>query len=126
MAHVDALSRAPVDEPVDAELLERSQVFKIVLREDELLLYQRDDKFLKEKIDILSKPRTLCKKAELDSVRDYKLRDGILYRTIERDGAEVDLYVVPATMRKAIAIKFHDLGSHFGIDKTLARVRSYY
>lgn len=65
-------------------------------------------------------------KAELDSVKSYSLRDGILYRKAERDGIEIFLYIVPAAMRKAIAIKYHDYGSHFGIDKTLARVQTYY
>lgn len=40
MAHVDALSRAPVDEPVTSELIERAQICQVVL-------YQSGDEELK-------------------------------------------------------------------------------
>lgn len=126
MSHVDALSRAPVEVEITEDLPDQAQIFQLNVREDEILMNQRVDETLRKKIEILSKNRDDCTKTELDAVRDYRLRNGLLYRTVVRDGKKIDLYVVPATMLKALAIKFHDLSSHFGIDKTLARVQSYY
>ena len=29
-------------------------------------------------------------------------------------------------MRKALVIKYHDLASHFGVDRTVARIKEFY
>ncbi|GJQ79432.1 hypothetical protein Trydic_g16291 [Trypoxylus dichotomus] len=51
----------------------------------------------------------------MNDVRDYKLKDGLLYNTVKRDtDTEVDLYVAPQSMRKTLVIKYHDLRSYPG------------
>lgn len=126
MRHVDALSRAPVESEAEAEELERAHVYNILMREEEILIHQRVDDRLKDKIQILDKPEHERTKYDKSEVRDYKLRQGILYKVVNRGGRELELYVVPAQMRKALAIKYHDLGSHFGIDKVMARMQNCY
>ena len=36
------------------------------------------------------------------------------------------LYVILRCIRKAITIRFHDLSSHFGIERTVNRIREFY
>ena len=53
MKHVDALSRAPVEHAESS--LETASIFNITVREDEILMYQRNDELLARKISILEK-----------------------------------------------------------------------
>lgn len=120
MKHVDALSRAPIEDS------ENPRVMLIETREDEILMFQRSDDEIKRKIDILRKSSAHRSKSEKDSVRDYVLKDGLLYRKIIVDNETRELYVVPRAMRKSIVIRNHDLCSHFGIDKTVSRILNYF
>lgn len=36
-----------------------------------------------------------------------------------------ELYVVQNAMHKSIVIRYHDLSSHFGVDKTVGRIYKY-
>ena len=121
MQHVDALSRAPVNDTMDA--LSSATIFNISVREDEILLYQRVDNNLERKIKIFEKAESARTKREKDEIKEYELRERILYKKDENGKL---LYVVPRNMRKAIVIKNHDLTHHFGVDRTVARISENY
>ena len=77
---------------------------------------------LARKIKILETPASERSKREKGEVHDYVLKNELLYKQdMTQHGKE--LYVVPRVMRKAVVIKNHDLSSHFGVDRTLARIR---
>lgn len=120
MQHVDALSRASVE---DAERpSDDATIFNVMVREDEILMYQRHDEMLNRKIQILEKNERDRTRREKGEIKDYVLRNGILYKLVK----EKELYVVPRAMRKSIVIKNHDLTSHFGVDRTVTRICNYY
>lgn len=121
MRHVDALSRAPVEQPDENEMT--GMMFSVSVHEVEILMYQRIDELLARKIKILEKNESERTRREKGEVNDYVLRDGVLYKKVVT-GKE--LYAVPRAMRKALVIKNHDLSSHFGVDRTLARIRNFY
>lgn len=59
-------------------------------------------------------------------VKEYILINELLYkRTIGGDQV-IDLLYVPQSMRKLIAIRYHDLYSHFGVDKTTCKILEHY
>lgn len=123
MQHVDALSRAPVDEP--DKTLERAINYNTMVSENEIVMYQRCDPLLAQKISILEKHENSRTRQEKGEIKDYILRDGILYKKSMCDENK-ELYVVPRAMRKALVIKNHDLTSHFGVDRTVARISENY
>lgn len=122
MQHVDALSRAPLNS--DSSELEKGIVFNVLVHEDEILMHQCSDDKLKRKIQILGKPVQVRSRREKGEVLDYVLRNGLLYKIDGENRKE--LYVVPCSMRKAVVLKNHDFCSHFGLDRTIARIRNYY
>lgn len=95
MQHVDALSKAPVEEA--ESLYVPAVIFNVSIHEDEILIYQRIDEKLARKIKILSKAVHERTRAEKDEVQDYLLRDGLLYKLDPVDRNR-ELYVIPATM----------------------------
>ena len=121
MGHVDALSRAPVEEYT----LERAEMFSLRVHEDEILMYQRSDENLARKIRILEKLEKERSPTERGEVCDYCLRDGILFRR-SLGNTDKELYVIPKAMRKGVVIKNHDLRSHFGVDRTVTRIMEHY
>lgn len=123
MSHVDALSRAPVEEASDN--LSMATSFNISVREDEIMMYQRCDELIDRKIKILEKDEKTRTRQEKGEVIDYILRDGMLFKKDLRDN-DKELYVVPRPMRKALVIKNHDLSSHFGVERTVARIGEHY
>lgn len=121
MAHVDALSRGPVESP-DTSLNDFS-VFTICNDEDAVRMYQFSDDELKTKKIILEKTASKRTKYEVGHVTGLELIDGVLYKRV----GERLLYVVPAALRKSLVIRFHDLKSHPGVERTVTRLReSYY
>ena len=123
MQHVDALSRAPIEDKNSEEI---GEVFSVTVIEDEILLYQYIDKDLEKKIEILKKPAKSRKKFEISLIKDYKLIDNILFKTVRVGNKVRDLYVIPKPMRKSIVIKNHDLCGHGGVDRTVSRILQYY
>jgi hypothetical protein len=104
MSHVDALSRLEVYlmEAEDESLLHKS-VFVNQLR---------DNKIMKLKARVQS-----------ESLKDYEIRDGILYR---KSRNRLLLYV-PHEMINSVLYKYHNMLGHFGIDKTCEMIqRSFY
>ena len=124
MQHVDALSRAPVMS--ECEKGSQAEVLLIQGDEDEVLLFQRTDSEILERIDILKKNEAKRTKCEKGKVNDFVLRDGLLYKKVKREGKEFQLFVVPKAMRKALVIRYHDLRSHFGVDKTIKSIEKFY
>lgn len=121
MSHVDALSRAPVEEePCEESFMQHSSVFTMSNVEDELVLFQKSDERLSRKIDLLIKNKlTVSEKSE---VKDYQLKDGILYKM----NGNTLFYAVPLAMRKSLAVRYHDMSGHFGTDKTVQKISKYY
>lgn len=129
MKHADALSRAPVDPPesdLDTIMLDKFSILSIVTREEEIMLVQYSDKFLQRKMDILKKNKSDISVSERNEIKDYKFKNGLLYKVVEGDEAVKDLYVIPKCMRKTIAIKYHDLCGHIGLDKCIKKISEFY
>lgn len=119
MKHVDALSRAPAEES-------NERVMMIETREDEILMFQRSDPKVNELIGILRKSESERAMEEKDKIKDFNLIEGLLFKKQVINGVEKNLYYVPNIMRKSIAIRYHDLHSHLGVDKTIGRIRDFY
>ena len=55
------------------------------------------------------------------------LKDGVLCRTYQPvSGSSVTQIVVPMECRQLVFQQLHDLGGHFGVGKTLAKVKERY
>lgn len=55
-----------------------------------------------------------------------KLSEGLLFKRHVVNSAKKYLYFVHKSMRKSIAIRYHDLHSHLGVDKTIDRIKDFY
>nr|AKD28027.1 pol polyprotein [Glypta fumiferanae] len=119
LAHVDALSRAPVEAPENAQ---GNHVLSINNEADAIRMYQYSDDVLKRKKELLTKGIDTCSKIEKSEIEGFELIDGILYKRCE----DKLLYVVPKSMRKSLVIRFHDLKSHQGVDRTVSRIKEHY
>ena len=127
MEHVDALSRAPVDETAgSAANVDSEVVFVIATREEEIILYQSGDEKLNRKIEILNKPEKDRTKYEKGEIKDYVLENGLLCKSVKEGNRVRKLFVVPDKLRKALVIRYHDLKNHFGVEKTLESLRRHY
>ena len=114
------LSRAPVDTGnVDS-------VMMIETRKDELLMFLRADLGLKKIIHVLRKDVNKRSKREKGLADGFKLFDGMLYKVEAKDGKLYERYFVPKAMRKSLTIQFHQLNSHFGLDKTVKRMSEHF
>ena len=119
MAHADALSRAPVELASDTwgEILERRLDVYVTLTEEEYVLsIQYSDPELKTIIDVLKSH------GEDEVMTEYELDGGRLCRRTT-EGLK---YVIPKSMRKAIVVQHHDGMGHFGLDRTVTRIRENY
>lgn len=87
---------------------------------------QRSDKDLCEIITLLQKDKVELSVSEKHFVKDYELDRGKLFRRVTEDGTMQLRYVLPKSMRKAICVEFHNLSGHFGLDRTIAKIRKVY
>ncbi|EFA13614.2 Retrovirus-related Pol polyprotein from transposon gypsy-like Protein [Tribolium castaneum] len=128
MAHVDALSRAPVDDSQDTRdhIHERLEVLQTLDETDYVLMIQYGDAALRELIPILKKPNEERTPVKRQRVLFYKLDSARLLRNVNVNGTEKWLYVIPKSMRKSIVVKHHDQLGHFGVDRTVAKIRERY
>lgn len=129
MAHVDSLSRAPVEEATPEGMIEevyekRIPMYAILCEENRVTMIQRGDERLRRLMDILKKEERSLE--ETDSVKDYGLDEGRLYRKVTVNGEEKWLYVIPDNMRKATVVKFHDQRGHWSLDRTVAAILTRY
>ncbi|GJQ76261.1 hypothetical protein Trydic_g1995 [Trypoxylus dichotomus] len=123
MQHVEAIATAPIEDSgpdTEETVLKKLCVYSIITSEEEIALFHYSDDVIQRKITILKKDKSDRTASEMNDVRDYKLKDGLLYKTVKLDAdIEVDLCVAPQSMRKTLVIKYHDLRSHPGTEKTV-------
>ena len=94
MRHVDALSRAPVG---DVETVACGTVFTITTREDEVLIFQRSDTNILNKVKILQKPEKERYSVERNFVKDYILKVGLLFKRCVKGNEYRELYANTTT-----------------------------
>ncbi|KAG7309482.1 hypothetical protein JYU34_005450 [Plutella xylostella] len=116
MTHVDALSRNAI--PSDDE---PQTVFDVcnIETEDWLATMQSIDEDILRIKRILEDPET---NNVVDAHKNYKIKNGKLYRIV---GDELK-WVVPRGFRWQLLQKNHDELGHFGVDKTLDKIKSLY
>ncbi|KAG6439129.1 hypothetical protein O3G_MSEX000509, partial [Manduca sexta] len=119
MAHVDALSRNPV-EGNEPELPERLDMLSIETTEqDWIVTVQSADEEVKKIKEILSDPDS---KQVMDIHKNYRLKNNRVYRVVEDEIK----WLVPKGVRWQILKMNHDDVGHCGYDKTLQRIRKNY
>lgn len=111
MAHVDAISRAPVEEHVSQISIDTT---------DWLLTMQLQDEGLLNIIMVLRGERKSDQENQIR--KDYQLENQRLYRKV--DGKL--MYVVPKAARWRIVKYYHDDMGHFGIEKTKQRLSKHF
>lgn len=74
----------------------------------------------------MRKPEIERTNLESDTVKSLVLKEELVYKQQVVDNSLIDLYYVPKVMRKSIAIRYHDLYSHLGADKTINRIKNFY
>ncbi|CAI6373983.1 unnamed protein product [Macrosiphum euphorbiae] len=126
MAHVDALSRAPVTESdgttLNDVLAERLDVYVTITQEERVLIAQTADEDIKDIIKILKKPEEERTKSEKAQARGFELQGQLLYRF--HNGKK--LFVMPKSMRKSITVVAHDLCGHLSVEKTVSQILQDY
>jgi len=124
MSHVDCLSRNPVEvcEQTIDSILERRHEVLLTVVQDEVLLVQRSDPFVKKLIDIFDKAEIDRSPEERRLLEGYKVEDGYLYRKVTHDGVDRFLFVMPPSMRKSLVVFAHDMNGHFGVERTVSKI----
>lgn len=117
MAHVDCLSRSPVE--TEQKEVHNLDVLKIQAV-DWITTVQSGDPEITRIKAILEDPET----ARVAAVRnEYKVKNGRVFRIIDDT---TDRWVVPKAVRWQLLRANHDEVGHFGFEKTLERVRASY
>ncbi|CAB0040128.1 unnamed protein product [Trichogramma brassicae] len=98
-------------------------VFIIIDDNQEILAFQFRDEEIEAKRKILNKPASQRSRDEKESVKDFEISSGVLYKRI----GDKLRYVVPKCMRKSLAVRYHDYGGHQGVARTFELMsRRYY
>ncbi|UYV72237.1 hypothetical protein LAZ67_9002287, partial [Cordylochernes scorpioides] len=129
MAHVDGMSRAPVDDPRDTmeEIVEKNlEVCFAITLEEQILMIQHSDPELRDLIQIFRKDPCDRTVGEQNRINDYSYKGGRLFRMVKNGEEERALYVIPKSMRKSLVVKFHDLMGHFATDRTVNKIKELY
>ncbi|UYV81732.1 hypothetical protein LAZ67_20002148, partial [Cordylochernes scorpioides] len=129
MAHVDGMSRAPVDDPRDTmeEIVEKNlEVCFAITLEEQILMIQHSDPELRDPIQIFRKDPCDRTVGEQNRINDYSYKGGRLFRMVKNGEEERALYVIPKSMRKSLVVKFHDLMGHFATDRTVNKIKELY
>lgn len=122
MTHVDALSRNPVDEP-NEDSLDRFPAVMAITSDDWLHTLQLGDSELRRIRDILD---SHLDEKGLQYIKDnYVVKDNKLYRCVGEDRDNVR-WVVPKGARWQLCRMNHDDIGHFGVEKTLERLKKNY
>lgn len=116
MAHVDALSRAPVTDPVVGDDEPRALDILNIDLKDWISTVQSNDEEIGRIKDILQDQNT---KFVADVHKNYQLKGNHVYRIV--DGKIK--WVVPRAVRWQVLRMNHDDVGHFGYEKTLSRIR---
>lgn len=130
MLHVDALSRAPVEEDgvtgqaelLDKVLAERLAVCISLSQTERVLMAQTADDELREIVTVLKKPQVERTKREIGIAKDFVWEDNLLYKMV--NGRR--LFVMPRGMRKSLVVAAHDLNGHQAVDKTISAIKQDY
>lgn len=142
MAHVDAMSRAPVEKPSDTweESLNRRMVFIAMTEEEYGLAMQMSDPDLRQLAEILRRPISERSREEKNRSEGFKLVQQLILRKEKvndkrfqntREISEGDVreqwrIVVPKPMRKSIVVRYLDLRGHFAVDRTVNEIKRYF
>ncbi|UYV78553.1 hypothetical protein LAZ67_16001984 [Cordylochernes scorpioides] len=129
MAHVDGMSRAPVDDPRDTmeEIVEKNlEVCFAITLEEQIFMIQHSDPELRDLIQIFRKDPCDRTVGEQNRINDYSYKGGRLFRMVKNGEEERALYVIPKSMRKSLVVKFHDLMGHFATDRTVNKIKELY
>ncbi|UYV66796.1 hypothetical protein LAZ67_4002874, partial [Cordylochernes scorpioides] len=129
MAHVDGISRAPVDDPRDTmeEIVEKNlEVCFTITLEEQIMMIQHSDPELRDLIQIFRKDPCDRKVGEQNRINDYSYKGGRLFCMVKNGEEERALYVIPKSMRKSLVVKFHDLMGHFAVDRTVNKIKELY
>ncbi|UYV68829.1 hypothetical protein LAZ67_6001150 [Cordylochernes scorpioides] len=98
MAHVDGMSRAPVDDPRDTmvEIVEKKlEVCLTITLEEQILMIQHSDPELRDLIQIFRKDPCDRTVGEQNRINDYSYKGGRLFRMVKNGEEERALYVIP-------------------------------
>ncbi|KAF8777683.1 Transposon Ty3-I Gag-Pol polyprotein like [Argiope bruennichi] len=84
---------------------------------------------LQKIISSLKKPQKIRTREEKQLAESFDLIDGILYR-IHHESADLQnmrtLFVMLKSMRKYLAVRFHDFAGHFGMEKVVQMIRKQF
>jgi transposase InsO family protein len=125
MAHVDCLSRQPVEPPAEAEIasLKIMAVEESSVTEDWLHSLQLQDENIRRIKRSLECEEGRSEAEDEAQIRqDYKLKNHRVYRV---DGEKL-MWLVPKAVRWRIIKSCHDDVGHFGVDKTVKLVLNNY
>lgn len=120
MAHVDALSRAPVEDARDAMVVTEQLMRVDVTADDWVATMQMQDPSLRRIIDVLNGHAKADDERQLQT--DYVVRGCRLYRKV----GDTLRWAVPNAVRWRVVKSAHDDRGHFGLEKTwFKRMRKY-
>jgi len=114
MAHVDALSRAPVgeEESLDEALMERQTVCQVISQDERVMMCQTADAEV-------SHIKKMVEESPTEGLgTSYVVKNLLLYRRYQ----DKLLFVMPKSMRKSLVVTAHDLSGHPAVDRTMANV----
>ncbi|UYV60333.1 hypothetical protein LAZ67_1000859 [Cordylochernes scorpioides] len=100
MAHVDGMSRAPVDDPRNTmeEIVEKNlEVCLTITLEEQILMIQHSDPELRDLIQIFRKDPCDRTVGEQNRINDYSYKGGRLFLMVKNGEEERALYVIPKT-----------------------------
>lgn len=129
MAHVDALSRNPVNNDNPPSRDDDDHVFRIDVTKNDveddrwLQTVQQADTELQRIVDILKDPES---NNVVEVKTNFTIKNDKLYRVVKKDDSVQLLWVVPKSVRWQIVKSNHDDVGHFSFDKTYDRVRKVY
>lgn len=118
MAHVDALSRNPVEAAKDTREIDILQVD--ITDEDWVLATQMKNERCRYLIEILSRKPQDHKEQQIH--RDFELKNNRLYKKM-RNGLKC---YVPKAARRVVTMYHHDNAGHFAVERTLTNIRNNY
>ncbi|UYV61064.1 hypothetical protein LAZ67_1003288, partial [Cordylochernes scorpioides] len=107
MAHVDRMSRAPVDDPRDTmeEIVEKNlEVCLTITLEEQILMIQHSDPELRDLIQIFRKDPCDRTVGEQNRINDYSYKGGRLFRMVKNGEEERALYVIP---KRIVLVSFN-------------------
>lgn len=118
MAHVDALSRNPVEDVSEHPEINILEVN--ITKEDWILSAQLQDQHCKHIIEVLSR-----KPIDADEKcihKEYVLKDQRLYKATEKGPK----WYVPKRARRTLAAYYHDKRGHLATEKTVKALSDFY